>query len=71
MLLKNVFITKISKTFDFFGKKSFKKIVIFFLVLLYGITPMPLLAIPEAELSFKKARSFSSEGLFLQFSWTS
>ena len=36
---KNVFITKISKTLDFFSQKSFKKIVIFFSVLLYGITP--------------------------------
>ena len=35
---KNVFITKISKTFDFFGQKS-KKNVMFFSVLLYGITP--------------------------------
>ena len=37
---KNVFITKISKTFDFFSQKSKTKIVIFFLVLLYGITPI-------------------------------
>ena len=39
MLLKNVFITKLSKTFDFFGQKSKKKIIMFFSVLLYGITP--------------------------------
>ena len=32
---------------------------------------MPLLAIPEAVLSFKKARSLSSVGLFLQFNRTS
>ena len=35
---KRFFITKISETFDFFGQKCNKKIVIFFLVLLYGIT---------------------------------
>ena len=37
-VLKIVFITKISKTFDFFGQKSKKKIVMFFSVLSYGIT---------------------------------
>ena len=36
--LKNVFITEISKTFDFFGQKSKKKVVIFCSVLSYGIT---------------------------------
>ena len=38
--LKNFFITKISKTFDFMGQKSKKNVR--FSVLLYGITPLPL-----------------------------
>ena len=37
---KMFFSNKISKTFDFFGQKSKKKVVMFFSVLLYGITQL-------------------------------
>ena len=39
---QNVFITKISKTFDFFGQKAKIEIVMFVSVLAHGITHLPV-----------------------------
>ena len=59
---KNVFITEISKSFDFFGQKSIKKkIVMFFLVLFYGITHSSntVLRLPQYVHSLLKIFNFS------------